>query len=268
MGRELDFRLDRRRFQDPLFLRGPRVGDDPLDPFVLDVTDAQSITRVFEQHRPDVIIHLASLAGSAADRDASKTSAVNIDSMVSIIDAAARYGVEKVIFTSSASVYGTGHRAPITENATTDGTSAYARSKLQAEQLLRARSDSGGVPSVILRIFNVWGPGFDESLVHRLLTSTPENPVRLSGFDSFVRDYVHVTDVVEALIRCLGVTVEEPTVTLNIGSGVAMSNRALVERLGTRRKLNVTVEDGLPDYSCADISLAREILGYLPERLP
>jgi UDP-glucose 4-epimerase len=162
-------------------------------------------------------------------------------------------------------VYGDGYRTPAAESAPLDPRSAYAQSKVEAEAILAAAT---GVESVLLRCFNVFGERFDESLVARLQHSSPDAPVTLYGTDDFVRDYIHVAEVMRGLVAAFRVPLPAPSRVFNIGSGRPLSNRELVERLQRRSPVHYVVRSGARSYSCADPSRARAELGLAAGRSP
>jgi len=250
---------------DATYTRSPSPSHSDLPQ--VDVTDAAQILAAVERFAPDVILHLASITGAAADAEPAKATAVNLTSMAHVIAAARVHPVQRIVFVSSSGVYGDHYDSPVDETGTLAPASLYARTKLAAEELLRQAVADGEIPAaVILRVFNMFGEKFDGSLVSRLLASTAENPVALRGPDNFVRDYVHVDDVMPSLISSLSNPLPERLSVYNIGSGVAVSNRELVDELSRFQTIHTTVTPGDPSYSCADIRLAARDLGLAPTR--
>jgi nucleoside-diphosphate-sugar epimerase len=230
-----------------------------------DVTDTGAIARLLSDHRPDAIVHLASITGSACDTDPSRTRAVNVDATAAIARAAAAAGVRRFVFTSSAAVYGDARDTALRESDPVQPASAYAESKVAAEQALEQVASDTGVEVITLRLFNLYGPRFDASLITRLLTSTETSPAPLFGWDGFVRDYVHVGDVVGAILLAVRLG-PPPRHVYNIASGEALSNRAVVERLAHRGVFS-RLDGDMHSYSYADVDAARTELGFRPRRL-
>ena len=228
----------------------------------VDHGDEVALAAAVSRARADVVLHLGGKTtispGSPGDaREVMMR--LNATATGIVCEAAASSGVQRVVYTSSAAVYGDKHRVPTKESATLHPESPYAESKARAEGIL---ADSG-VETVSLRVFNVYGPGFDDSLVARLLRSTAEEPALLRGLDTFVRDYVHVGDVVSALLASTRAPMPSAHATINIGSGVPTSNRALIGALGDHA-LYYRVASELASFSCADIGLAGAVLGFEP----
>lgn len=231
------------------------------------MADFNGVKTIIRSVKPDAIIHLAGVSGPACDEDPELSLAVNVTATKVLCDAAAAVGTSRVVFASTAAVYGDQRPYTVSEVDAVDLRSNYARMKFQAEEALRKTANSAAFSSIALRIFNLYGPNFTNSLVHRLLASTPTNPTRLQGFDTFVRDYVHADDVAQAILLAL----ELPQnggghMTFNIGSGAPTTNRQLVRLLGARGLVHYELGEAVDSFSCADINLARDILGYAPAR--
>ncbi len=233
---------------------GRRTAAAPGD-VVADLLDSRELTQVVEAIRPEVIVHLAGVTpGSGPDPDYS----VNVDSTRALLNTSTS---SRLILASTAAVYGDARSEALTEDHSLAIGSAYAESKALAEELIR----ESGRDAVIFRIFNVYGPGLGESLVERLIGSNPASVVPVRTPDQFVRDYIHVTDVADAI----GVAADAPlhpagALTLNLGAGRATSNRALIEELSQLRELYYTEVDGPPSYSCADMGHTHRFLGWEP----
>lgn len=211
--------------------------------------------------RPDAIVHLAAVLGAASEQEAE---AVNVALVGRIAEASVDAGVSLVLFASSAAVYGDRSGVALSEDAARRPTSAYGDAKLRAEQALaEAMIGAPTTTSIIMRIFNVYGAGFDGSLVNRLAGASPQNPVTLMGLDEFVRDYVHIDDV----IRAISAIVERrPTmnVAVNVASGTPRSNRSLIAELSSARQIHYFVDSASWSRSVADISRARNLFGWEP----
>lgn len=232
----------------------------------LHIGDRAELRSAFEDVSPEVVVHLAGVSGSAAT-DAELARAINVDGTAAVIDAALHTSVRRIVFASTAAVYGTSGSAPAQESDALQLGSHYAESKREAEILLANAAGTLDLEIVTLRIFNIWGQGYPDSLIERLHEATPESPVVLLGLDRFVRDYVHVDDVVDAIISAEVSPQLFGNTVLNIGSGIPMSNRELVAATKTAAN-SIYVSGDVSSYSCADISRARELLDYLPTRSP
>lgn len=227
----------------------------------IDLSAPQGIEDAIATTRPDAVIHLAAALGPAVDPVYAAT--MNVGLVDRVARASAESGVSHMVFVSSAAVYGDTRGLPADETAALRPANDYGRSKIQAELILESLARSSPMRSTALRVFNLYGPGFDRSLVNRLAASSEHDVVRLTGYERFVRDYVHVSDVVNAICA----TLEAPGsgfCAVNIGSGVPRSNRAVIADLAEYEPLHYEIDDDIADYSAANIQRAFELLGFTP----
>lgn len=166
--------------------------------------------------------------------------------------------------------------APTTETDPTQPASIYAATKLAQEDLLRIASDALGIGYAILRLQNVYGEGQSLKNPYTGILSIFSTKVRhgseLPLFEDGeeTRDFVHVSDVAEALARAITIN-KSPNTVINVGSGVGTSVRKvaglLSDALGRPRSLRVTGEFRLGDirHNAADITRLREVLNYAPQ---
>jgi UDP-glucose 4-epimerase len=200
---------------------------------------------------------------------------INVGGTVSVMEAMRDVGVKRVVFTSSGSVYGDQAEQPLTETTPPNPGSPYAVSKLAAEHYVRTIGALWGIETVSLRVFNAYGPGqplpaaHPPVIPHFLRQTVRGGTLVIYGRGEQTRDFVHVDDVVEAMVAAA----TAPTVdrlVINIGSGVETSIRDLaqfaIEAVGkTAEWMYMENQDVGPSRMCADISLARAKLGYRPD---
>jgi UDP-glucose 4-epimerase len=238
---------------------GPHaVGDQKA----LDLADELAVRAVLRAVRPRAVIHLASVVGAACEADPSRAELINVEATVALASAAREVGVERFVLASTAAIYGDARRRAMAESDSPQALGVYATTKLHAEEALVAFA--GDMAVDCLRIFNVYGPGMDDSLIARLERARPESPAQLNGLDDFVRDYVHVDDVARALFAASQAGGAAGYRILNVGSGVPRSNRALRDALPVDARRCVIIGPEVESYSCADISLIRRELSWSP----
>lgn len=265
LGRALRRRLEGHPELDLTCLISPRSIPLNSSDVSLDITDFAALSEVIRSTAPDAIIHLAGLHGAACAAHPAHTQAVNVTATQVLRDAAAAAGTSRVVFTSTAAVYGDSRMHPLSEDELADPQAPYGHSKHEAEKLFQEKDPERPFTAITLRIFNIYGEGFIDSLIYRLRTSTATSPVHLQGLDTFVRDYVHCDDVIEAIFLAV-INPASEDMTINIGSGQPVSNRQLVQYLSATGTIYYKVGDNHRSYSCADIRRARKFLGYAPSR--
>ncbi|WP_432985154.1 UDP-glucose 4-epimerase GalE [Dactylosporangium sp. CA-233914] len=205
-----------------------------------DVRDAAAVREVFRRHRPGGVIHLA------ARKDVAESTAHplryyqdNLDGLRCVLAAVAASGTRRVLFSSSAAVYGTPRRSPVREEDPAEPANAYGRTKLIGEWMLRDAAAGAGFRWGALRYFNVAGAAAPQlrdeggtNLVPRLLRAAALGiPATVYGTDyptpdgTAVRDYVHVADIADAHVRAALALAEGELhdEVLNVGRGEGAS---------------------------------------------
>lgn len=220
----------------------------------------------------DYVFHLAAIASvDLSMRRPDLVNRVNVTGTLNLLEESRRANVKRFIFTSSCAVYGEPVKMPVDEEHPTRPLSPYGVSKLAAEHYCMIYHKVYGLETVVLRLFNVYGSRQERSpyggvisrFIERLRRKLP--PI-IFGDGTQTRDFIHVNDVVEALMlaskakNCAGAI-------LNIGSGSEISIREVAEKLikifGLRvRPVYVRGRAGDIKRMCADIKKAREILGF------
>jgi UDP-glucose 4-epimerase len=238
-----------------------------------DITSGD-LARLVERDRPDVVCHLA------AQMDVRKSVAdplhdtrTNVLGTVNVLDACVRASVGRVLFASSGgTVYGQPTALPVTERAALHPTSPYGAAKVAGETYLSAYQALHGLPGVSLRLGNVYGPRQDPhgeagvvAIFARALLSG--KPTRVFGDGRSSRDYVHVDDVVDAFVRCLGGRADGRR--LNVGTGTATTVRALHALVAAAAGAPdapefAPVRPGELHAVALDSSAARRALGWEP----
>jgi len=198
----------------------------------------------------------------------------NVGGTVSLLTAARDAEVKRLVFTSSGAVYGEQASQPVSEQARLDPQSPYAVSKAASEQYVLAIGRLWGIETVILRVFNAYGPGqplppSHAPVIPRFLkqVATGGSAV-VYGQGNQTRDFVYIDDVVDALVRA-GQADGVDRAILNVGSGVEVSIAALldtVEQVSGREahRLHNGSERVGVSRLVADVSQARAVLGFVP----
>ena len=191
----------------------------------LDVTDPVQTRHVLESAQPDSVIYLARPALEHS-HDIAQSIDLAVGALRCFARQCAKRGVGRLIFASSAAVYGTTAATPRREDDAVEGDSPYAVLKLGSEQALGEVSASSTLCTLSFRIFNAYGPGFSNSLVNRLAGGEGPAPV-VHNSERFVRDYIHAADVASAFRIAIDAPEFDSTV-LNLGTGIGTSTRSLL----------------------------------------
>jgi UDP-glucose 4-epimerase len=200
--------------------------------------------------------------------------AVNVGGTVSLMEAMRDVGVRRVVFVSSGAVYGDQDEQPLDEQAFPNPHSPYAVSKLSAEHYVRTIGNLWAIETVSLRVFNAYGPGqhlppSHPAVIPNFIRQAVRGGTLVVHSDGRqTRDYVFVDDVVNAMVAAA--TADEINrLVINVGSGVETSVRELarmvldVTKSKAEMMFNPRNDPGV-SRMCADLSLARERLGYKP----
>ncbi|HXZ99865.1 MAG TPA: SDR family NAD(P)-dependent oxidoreductase [Candidatus Binatia bacterium] len=223
----------------------------------------------------DIVFHLAALIAIPYSYIApSSFIATNVVGTHNVLEAARRHQVRRLVHVSTSEVYGTPDTLPITEQHALKGQSPYSASKIAADKLCEAWACSFGVPVIVLRPFNTYGPrqsarAIIPTVLEQILCGI--NPLRLGSLEPR-RDFTYVTDTVDGLIRAAG-AVLSPGEVIHLGTGTSVSVGELVERaqrlLGTQLPVTVDQQRLRPARSevralQSDPSRAASLLAWRP----
>lgn len=237
-----------------------------------DIRDAKIVKAVTVDI--DTVVHEAAITSvTRSMKDPETTLEVNVTGTLNLLKASLNHNVERFVYASSCAVYGEPGRLPISENANHNPISPYASTKLSAE-LSCLKFLEKGVDTVNLRYFNVYGPrqgGEYAGVITKFLDRIQnDEPPIIYGDGKQTRDFVHVSDVVEA--TSLALEREEAIgETINVGSGERTTIDRLCETLleisGKQdlQPIRKEAREGDIRHSQADIAKAREILNYAPQ---
>jgi UDP-glucuronate 4-epimerase len=247
-----------------------------------DLRDVAALDRAFAQARPDVVVHLAALAGVQPSlADPARYADVNVLGTVRLTEAARKHDVRRFVFASSSSVYGRDSKPPFKESdPCLQPVSPYASTKRAGELGLFAAHHLYGLDVTCLRFFTVYGPRQRPDLaIHkfaRLLLA--DKPITLFGDGSTSRDYTWVDDINDGVLAAVDETGEQgkggaPSFrTYNLGGSRSTTLLRLVELISENLGRKPVIEwkpeqPGDMKHTHADVSLAGRALGYAP-RVP
>lgn len=237
--------------------------------YQVDVASPELLPAVMAE-KPDAIVHLAAqISVSASTRNPEEDARVNIGGALNLLRATRLTGCGRIVYGSSAAVYGNPTSLPLKENASMRPLSPYGVSKRAAEDYFLANAAATGLTVGVLRYGNAYGPrqavsaecGVTTIFVQKILEG--KSPT-IFGDGSATRDYVYVSDVAEATMAAL---FNNTNIVLNVSSGQETSVQALWDQLSDLSGKSIKPYYG-PERpgdiyrSCLDSSLAWKELGW------
>jgi len=219
----------------------------------------------------DSVAHLAAQPGVRASWGDNFTLYLerNVAATQRLLEALSKRSVERFVFASSSSVYGSVDAGPVREDSRLRPASPYGLSKLAAEELVKLYARQRGVPATVLRYFTVYGPRQrpDMALTRFISAATRGETLQVFGDGNQMREMTYVSDVVDATVAALQAP---PGRVYNVGGGSRATVNQLVDHI--RRALDSRVEvshgpaaEGDVRSTWADLELAGKDLGYRPQ---
>ena len=255
-----------------------------------DIRDAAVLDTIFTENRIDAVIHFAanSLVGESMEKPL-KYFNNNVYGMQVLLEAMVRHGVDKIVFSSTAAVYGEPKRVPILEDDETNPTNTYGETKRTMEKMMKWVSRADGIRYVSLRYFNAAGALDDGSIgedhhpethLIPLILQVPlgkRDHITIFGEDyatpdgTCLRDYIHVIDLADAHVLALDYLRRGGDSNIfNLGNGQGFSVREMIEaaKKATGREIKVEMGQrraGYPAQLIASSAKARKVLGWKPQ---
>ncbi|MDP3998625.1 MAG: UDP-glucose 4-epimerase GalE [bacterium] len=228
-----------------------------------DLFDSALLEKTFSEEKIESVMHFAGVISMEESvRDPHKYFRTNVFGAVNLFEAMVKTGVKKLIFSSTAGVYGNPSRLPIPEDEPCSPTNPYGESKLMVEKILKWYDGAYGLKSVALRYFNAAGASLDGSTGEDHWPETHLIPLAIKaaqegrnfyifGDDyptrdgTCVRDYIHVLDLCESHLLALEILENGRSDVFNIGTGEGRTNREVVEAVKKITGIDFKVEIGL-----------------------
>jgi UDP-glucose 4-epimerase len=246
----------------------------------LDVADAQAVLEAIEGFKPESVFHLAAqIDVRRSMADPGFDARLNVVGTVNVLEAAARAGVSRLLFTSTGgAIYGEGDERtdelPFTEAARCEPFSVYGQSKLAAEGYVDLYARTRGLSGGTVRLGNVYGPRQDPATEAGVVAifcdlARDGGQPTVFGTGRQTRDYIYVADVVDALLAMEGTGEGGP---INVGTGVETNVLELAEEIGElsgREDFEpqlAPARTGEIERTVLDTKLAAERLGWEAER--
>jgi UDP-glucose 4-epimerase len=217
-------------------------------------------------------IHLAAVSINKSLADPSESIDINLVGSHNVFAAAADHGVRRVVFASSASVYGDPERMPMHEDDRLNPLTPYCISKRAGEDLLAYYQREHGLSWIALRYFNVYGEGqkttaYYTSVINHFVARlrNGEAPI-IDGKGEQSMDFIHVHDIARATV--LALEADTASMPINVGTGidtsVAQLAGMLIDAVGMDVEPQFNPRDVLVSRRAADIRRAKTVLGFEP----
>ena len=254
-----------------------------------DIADRRRLDEIFEHHRPAAVMHFAAFTyvGESV-ADPGKYYRNNVAGTLTLLETMRDHRVDRLIFSSTAAVYGIPEQVPISEQAPKAPINPYGQSKWMIERLLGDFHAAHGLRSVALRYFNAAGADPDNQigelhdpechLIPLALDAVAGKGPALTVFGedyptadgTCIRDYIHVADLAEAHVLALeSLDRQEGSRAFNLGTGRGYSVREVIETIERMTGMAVPHSIGKrrpgdPAVLVADPALARRDLQWMP----
>ena len=233
----------------------------------LDVCNTAELTKVMEG--VDYVVHLAALPRvQFSIEHPFETQHANIDGTLSVLESARTAGVKRIVYAASSSVYGDQTVMPLVETLPAQPKSPYGLHKYVGELMMKLWNEIHGIETVSLRFFNVYGPHFDPDgayalVIGKFLKQRSEGlPMTITGDGEQSRDFTHVRDIIDAVVRAS----QNPDVgkgeVFNVGAGRNVTINEITKIIGgPTQYVPARLE---PKHTLADSTKIREALGWVP----
>lgn len=242
-----------------------------------DIRNTNKMEEIFKNHEISIIIHLAAMAGVRFSiENPNLYYDVNINGTLALLETARKNGINKFIFASSSSVYGNNKKVPFSEDDPVDHPiSPYAASKKAGELICYTYHHLYEMSIACLRFFTVYGPRQRPDLAINKFTRLimTGQPISVYGNGSTRRDYTFIGDIIDGIMKTIDwINKEEKQYEIfNLGESRMITLSEMItcieKALDIQAIINrQPIQPGDMDTTFADISKAKEVLGYQPSK--
>jgi len=241
-----------------------------------DIRDKEAIKKIFDENSVDVVMHLAAMAGVRPSiENPILYQEVNCMGTQNILEEMKLHNVKNLVMASSSSVYGNCKEVPFKENMVVDyAISPYAATKKANEVMTHVYHKLFDFNVIMLRFFTVYGPKQRPDLAINKFTRfmLEDKEIPMFGDGSTSRDYTYIDDIVDGIKRSCKYVMENKNVyeILNLGNSSPVSLKEMIEIIGKvvgKEPIikQLPMQPGDVERTYADISKARELIGYEPK---
>ena len=236
-----------------------------------DICDRNTLEDVLSGAGIRTVVHLAARPGVRPSlRDPDPYIRINVQGTLNVVRAATEHGLNRIIFASSSSVYGSVSQQAREDQDRLNPLSPYAASKVAGEAFCRAYASLSGITTVMLRFFTVYGPRQRPDMAISRFTDAihSDREVTVFGSGESKRDYTFITDIVDGVDASITTPLNGLQV-FNLGGSQPVQLldliRTLEQHLGKKARLRFEpLGTGEPELTFADVTAARKSLGFSP----
>ena len=248
------------------------INNKKFEFYETDITDKKELKNIFSKHNIECVIHLAAKAGVRPSFDKQEEYiATNINGTQNILELMNKYNIQKLIFTSSSSVYGNADYEKLSEDIENlSPISPYANTKLECEKIIREYTQKTDINAICLRLFTVYGKRQRPDLaITKFVKNLMNNKeITLYGDGSTSRDYTYIDDTVNGIIEATKYPLKFEIINLGAGNSILLKD--MVKLIEKELKKNAKIKympmqkgDVFKTYS--DISKAKRLLKWQPK---
>lgn len=226
-----------------------------------DLLNVKDVNKFFSRNKPATVIHLAgAFFGSKKYLEE-----VNVATTKNLLDAAVKYGLKKIIYSSTGAVYGepTGKNSS-RETDTAKPNTDYGKSKLAAENNIRDCQEKNNITAIILRFPNVYGPGNEKGVIFNLLDDIKnKGKINVFGDGKQTRQFLHVLDACRAILLALKC---HQSGVFNITNGKNISINAIISKLQKKYDFEINYKESNNNLKNLSLNPAKslKILHFKP----
>jgi len=239
--------------------------------YKIDIRNSK-LSRIFEKEKPDTVFHFAAqISVKESEKDPLNDADINILGALNVFENCRKYKIKKIIFASSAAVYGDVKILPVKEDCSEEPSSPYGVAKLISEKYLNYFYNAYGLPFAALRFANVYGPrqnskgeaGVIAIFCDKMLSKG--KPI-IYGSGRQTRDFIFVDDVIEANLLALE---KNKAGIFNVGTGEETDINTIFRKLKALtdsgcREIHEYIQSAEPKRSCLNFQKAEKELGWQP----
>lgn len=270
---------------DPFYdrqLKNANIADLDQNSFQLvdcDIRNNNDIIEIFKRHEIDSVFHIAALAGVRPSiEEPARFASVNIDGLISVLEAARSINCNRFIFASSSSVYGDNKKVPFAEiDPVDEPISPYAATKRSGELICHTYSKVFGLSIACLRFFTVFGPAQrpDLAISKFMNLISNEKTIPMFGDGSTSRDYTYIDDIIQGVLAANDFISSTKTTKnkyriFNLGGSQPITLRQMIDKValvvGKQAKIEqLPMQTGDVLQTFADLTRSKAELGFDPQ---